>query len=122
MAHSGRRSSMPAVSVTIERISPRPRRTSLMLPKLAARLAIALSVGVAAPSAAAKDAEPAAMFVGSQACSSCHIKQYDAWRGSQHQAAMQEASEKTVLANFGDTRFTYAGVASAFSKRDGKFF
>ena len=35
---------------------------------------------------------------------------------------MQEATDKTVLGNFGGARFSYAGVTSTFSKRDGKFY
>lgn len=35
---------------------------------------------------------------------------------------MQDASEQTVLGNFADARFSYAGVTSRFFRRDGKFF
>jgi predicted CXXCH cytochrome family protein len=66
-------------------------------------------------------AEPPS-FVGSSVCSSCHAKQFEAWRSSQHQAAMQEATDKTVLGNFKDARFSYAGVSSTFFKRGDKFF
>src|SRR5215831_15977658 len=70
----------------------------------------------------AADVTGAASFVGSSACSTCHAKEYEAWRGSQHRAAMQEASDQTVLGNFNAARFSYAGVTSTFFKRDGKFF
>ena len=34
---------------------------------------------------------------------------------------MQVASDTSVLGNFNDAKFTYAGTTSTFSKRDGKF-
>ena len=34
---------------------------------------------------------------------------------------MQTASDSSVLGNFNDAKFTYAGTTSTFSKRDGKF-
>lgn len=82
---------------------------------------IAAAVGLGRQVEAAEVAG-AASFVGSSACSTCHAKEYEAWRGSQHRAAMQEASDKSVLGNFNAARFSYAGVTSTFFKRDGKFF
>jgi predicted CXXCH cytochrome family protein len=67
----------------------------------------------------AADAEPA--YVGSAACASCHAAEYEAWRGSQHALAMQVADDSTVLGDFADARFHYAGVTSRFFRRDGKF-
>ena len=61
-------------------------------------------------------------FLGSEACTGCHAKEVEAWRGSHHALAMQEANQKTVLGDFGDRRFTHAGVTSTFSARDGKYF
>ena len=45
-----------------------------------------------------------------------------AWRGSHHDLAMQEATDKTVLGNFDGATFTYGDVTSRFFRRDGKFF
>jgi predicted CXXCH cytochrome family protein len=61
-------------------------------------------------------------YVGSAECGQCHARQFDAWQGSQHAAAMAEASERTVLGDFDNARFTYVGVTSSFFRRDGKFF
>ena len=61
-------------------------------------------------------------FVGSAGCAGCHEQQHRAWKGSQHELAMQEATAKTVLGNFNSTRFTYAGVTSTFFRRDGRFW
>jgi Tfp pilus assembly protein PilF len=63
-----------------------------------------------------------ATYVGTKACAGCHADEYEAWKGSDHALAMQHANAQTVIANFGNAKFTYAGVTSTFFKRDGKFF
>jgi Tfp pilus assembly protein PilF len=63
-----------------------------------------------------------AQYVGSNACVSCHGKEASEWQTSQHHDAMAEASEKSVLGNFNNTKLNYAGLTSTFFKRDGKFF
>jgi hypothetical protein len=65
---------------------------------------------------------PAATYVGGPACTSCHAKEADAWRGSHHDHAMEVASDKTVLGNFANARFSLAGITSTFFRRDGRFF
>lgn len=60
-------------------------------------------------------------YVGAQSCAGCHRAEYQAWHGSQHAQAMQPATEQTVLGDFNDVNFTYAGVTSTFFRRDGKF-
>jgi len=64
----------------------------------------------------------AAMYAGSAQCASCHAKEHAAWQGSDHDLAMQLADEKSVLGNFANAKFSYAGTTSTFSRRDGKFF
>ncbi len=61
-------------------------------------------------------------YVGSPACAECHRATFDAWAGSQHARAMQVADPKTVLGNFRNARFTYAGTTSTFFTRGGKYF
>jgi Flp pilus assembly protein TadD len=63
----------------------------------------------------------AAHFVGETECASCHAPQHAAWKGSDHDLAMQVADDKSVLGNFGNARFSYAGTTSTFLRRDGKF-
>jgi len=61
-------------------------------------------------------------YVGAQSCAECHPAEYRHWQGSQHAQAMQPATEQTVLGDFKDASFTYAGVTSTtFFRRDGKF-
>ncbi len=64
----------------------------------------------------------AATFVGREACKGCHAAEYERWKGSHHDLAMQEATDETVLGDFGSRTFTHFGVTSTFSKRDGKYF
>lgn len=61
-------------------------------------------------------------YVGSQLCASCHQAEFSAWRSSHHALAMQHADEDSVLGDFNDATFTYAGVTSHFSRRDGRYF
>jgi tetratricopeptide (TPR) repeat protein len=64
----------------------------------------------------------AARFVGSDTCDGCHAAEAGLWRGSQHARAMQHATEATVLGDFSDARFRYAGVESRFFRRDGRYY
>jgi tetratricopeptide (TPR) repeat protein len=66
-------------------------------------------------------ASDAPHYVGSDACVHCHADQAERWRTSQHHDAMAEAGGQTVLGNFNDSTFTYAGTTSTFFKRDGRF-
>ncbi len=66
------------------------------------------------------DAAPA--FVGSEACRDCHRAEYDGWRGSDHDLAMDPATEETVLGDFDDAELTVHGVTSRFFRRDGRFW
>jgi predicted CXXCH cytochrome family protein len=62
-----------------------------------------------------------ARFIGSAQCASCHVAESRAWLGSQHQRAMGLPSDATVLGDFSDATFQYAGVTTRFFRRDGKF-
>jgi len=63
-----------------------------------------------------------AQYVGSAACTSCHADEAAEWKKSQHHDAMAVANEQSVLGNFNNAKFSYAGTSSTFFKRDGKFF
>ena len=65
--------------------------------------------------------EPAG-YVGAPACAPCHEQQLELWRGSDHDLAMQEADETTVLGDFHDAAFNHFGVETKFYKSDGKFY
>jgi tetratricopeptide (TPR) repeat protein len=120
-----------------ERPSPEPERAVLNVAKGRGRskfLWPALTVGAAliagvlatiwwrapAPPAATVQGTPA--FVGSAACKDCHTDAYRAWQGSQHELAMQHATEKSVRGDFDNAKFRYAGIESTFFRRAGKYF
>src|SRR5262245_668704 len=63
----------------------------------------------------------AATFVGSEACAGCHRAEAELWRSSQHQLAMQHATDKAVLGDFNGASFDYHGVHSRFFRKEGKF-
>ena len=91
----------------------------LLLPSLDGPLA-------AMPSTSRPDSEdthlPAAAFVGRERCAVCHAREQEAWRGSHHDLAMQEATDTTVLGDFNDASFTHFGITSRFFRREGGFF
>ena len=62
-----------------------------------------------------------AELVGREACSECHGAQVSEWSGSHHDLAMQPATDDTVLGNFDDTSFIYAGITSRFTRGPGGF-
>jgi len=72
---------------------------------------------------ATKTVPPAtAQFVGSAVCGECHAKERDAWRGSDHDLAMQVADAKSVLGDFAGAKFAGAGTTTSFFTRDRKYF
>jgi tetratricopeptide (TPR) repeat protein len=66
--------------------------------------------------------KPAPAFVGTRKCMDCHQKEYDKWRNSHHDHAMEIADKNTVLADFGDAVFKSHGIISRFYQKDNKFF
>jgi tetratricopeptide (TPR) repeat protein len=61
-------------------------------------------------------------FVGRQSCAECHPDEDRLWRGSHHDLAMQEATDRTVLGDFDDAELTHDGVTSTFFRRDGGYY
>src|SRR4051812_1550114 len=102
--------SVQAVLLHTVRTRARARGVIPAAVSVAMLLAVALYAthrGGAAPrnTQAMSGADEAVSYVGAQACASCHEQQAKAWRGSQHELAMQHAGEKSVLGNFGDSKF-----------------
>lgn len=61
-------------------------------------------------------------FVDEKVCSSCHADQEAAFATSNHAHAMALADDGSVRADFNNTRFEHDGIATTFSRRDGRFF
>jgi predicted CXXCH cytochrome family protein len=73
------------------------------------------------PSSAETSAHASGAYAGAEVCKACHAAEFEAWTRSHHALAMQEATDATVLGNFGDVSFSSHGAASRFFKRDGLF-
>ncbi len=63
-----------------------------------------------------------ATFVGRAECIDCHTEAYELWRGSDHDNAMDLATDVTALGDFDDAEFTHAGITSRFYRKDSGFF
>ena len=74
------------------------------------------------PSPDSLEPYPVSTFVGSKKCMDCHKKEYDEWRNSHHDLAMDVANETTVLGSFDNAVFEYFGVTSRFFRKDNRFF
>ena len=61
-------------------------------------------------------------FVGGRECISCHQREYNLWKGSDHDNAMDFATDSTVLGNFNDVEVEFRGRNHKFYKQDGKFY
>lgn len=94
-------------------------RLAIVVPVI---LLSAVSLGVAADWWFAIPADAQATYVGRQTCVECHQQQVEDWTGSDHDLAMDLASDESVLGDFNDAEFTYQGVTSKMFRRDGKFF
>jgi Tfp pilus assembly protein PilF len=62
------------------------------------------------------------IFTGGKSCIECHQKEYRLWKGSDHDKAMDVASDSTVLGNFNNAEFTYNGKTSKFYRKSSEFF
>jgi len=86
-----------------------------------AAVLVLLAVGFVFHRQNEKEVLSKASFVGSEICSGCHPAAAKSWGISQHRAAMQHATERTVLGDFRDAGFDYYGVHSRFYRENGKF-
>ena len=82
-------------------------------------LMIPLSLLIHKPSSISEKTK--AKFVGGKECISCHQREYDLWKGSDHDRAMMIANDSTVLGDFDNVEVEFRGTKHKFYKRDGKF-
>ena len=64
----------------------------------------------------------ASAYVGDKKCQECHVKEHKLWKNSDHDLAMQVATDSTVLGDFNSAKFTYNGITTTFFKKGKKFF
>jgi len=60
-------------------------------------------------------------YVGRQTCAKCHENQMKSWHGSDHDRAMELASEASILGDFDDAEFTRLGAITRFSRQGDKY-
>lgn len=63
-----------------------------------------------------------ATYVGTQRCAGCHQAEYDKWKGSHHDRAMEPATPDTVLGDFNESVFELDGTKTRFFQKEGKYF
>jgi predicted CXXCH cytochrome family protein len=61
-------------------------------------------------------------FVGSKTCIECHETEYELWKHSDHDNAMDTAISSTVLGDFNNAEFERNGFVSRFYKKNGSFY
>ena len=61
-------------------------------------------------------------YTGDKHCSSCHEKEFNDWKGSHHELAMQIANDSTVLGDFNDVSTKIDGVGYFFTRDGNNFF
>ena len=83
-------------------------------------LSIPLSLIVNTPSK--QSPKRKAKFVGGKECRSCHQREYNLWKGSDHDNAMDIATDSSVLGNFNNFQVEFRGKRSRFYKKNNKFY
>ncbi len=61
-------------------------------------------------------------FVGKETCIECHQPEYDDWTGSDHDLAMDYATDSTVLGDFNNATLFANNQTNKFYKKENKFF
>jgi tetratricopeptide (TPR) repeat protein len=61
-------------------------------------------------------------YVGASVCSECHQEAHSKWEQSHHYHAMELPNERTVRADFNNSRFEYHGKTTKFHRVGEKYF
>jgi Flp pilus assembly protein TadD len=61
-------------------------------------------------------------FIGSETCKECHVKEYETWKGSDHDNSMQVANRETILAKFEGENIKSQGITSRFFQKENDFY
>lgn len=104
-----------------------PRPSGIRYPLLASLLLLAsLSLWLALQrDPAPPEPDPlqsSARLVDEAQCQGCHAEQFQRWRGSHHQLAMQAARDDTVLGDFAGQSVKIGAEHVRFFRRDGGFW
>ncbi len=88
---------------------------------IAATIGVALAGGVFADYWSARPLEIQRSFVGRDSCVDCHREQVDAFIGSDHDRAMDLATDQTVLGDFNDATIQHDGLTSRMFRQGDRF-
>ncbi len=61
-------------------------------------------------------------YVGKEACTECHVTEYNEWKGSDHDLAMDYANDTTVLGDFNNATLVRNGQEHKCYKKNNHFF
>ncbi len=61
-------------------------------------------------------------FTGAVTCIECHKREYDLWKGSHHDLAMDVATDSTVLGDFNNFEFRHRGRVHRMFRKGDQFF
>ena len=82
-------------------------------------LLLAACDGASEPPVEPNAAEPT--FAGSASCATCHTNEFQDWKDSHHDLAMQVATADTVLGDFNDATFEYFDKETHFLREANRF-
>lgn len=63
-----------------------------------------------------------ASFVGRNSCQKCHQQEFDKFVGSDHDKAMDLATDETVLADFNNAQLEHDGITSKFFRKGSEYW
>jgi predicted CXXCH cytochrome family protein len=61
-------------------------------------------------------------YIGTDACSACHLPQVIQWYDSAHYKSMQEANDDTIVGEFNDNVLTQGNSSTRFFRLDNQYF
>ncbi|AAZ27903.1 tetratricopeptide repeat protein [Colwellia psychrerythraea] len=68
------------------------------------------------------DPVPSEKFIGKAACANCHQQQFNDWKNSHHDLAMQPVNKNTVLGDFDQTKFSFHNTTAEFYRQNEQYF
>ena len=69
-----------------------------------------------------EEREQGPSFTGAATCIECHKREYDLWKGSHHDLAMDIATDSSVLGDFNNYEFRHRGEVHRFFRKGEKYF
>lgn len=84
-------------------------------------MCVVIAGGVLADYYRGLPSDAVATYIGRDSCAECHQQEVDAFHGSDHDLAMDYATDETVLGDFNDVTFVHDGITSRLYRDGAKF-